>query len=181
MYARLKPADRGWAEAWQREVHAALTRYEDVVIDPSAFVSPDAHLFAEPGRAIVIGPGAAVGAEVFVHGPVTVGAHTSLNPRVVLDGGRAGVVLGQGVRVATGASLFAFDHGTAADLPIREQPVRSRGIRVGDDVWIGANAGITDGVTVGDGAVVAMGAVVTHDVEPGWLVGGVPARPLRRR
>ena len=61
---------------------------------------------------------------------------------------------------------------------MREQPVTSRGIVLGADVWVGANAGITDGVTVGDHAVIAMGAVVTKDV-PAWaVVAGVPARVI---
>jgi len=59
--------------------------------------------------------------------------------------------------------------------------VRSRGIRIGRDVWVGANAGITDGVSIGDHAVVAMGAVVTRDV-PDWaIVAGVPAVVLGDR
>jgi acetyltransferase-like isoleucine patch superfamily enzyme len=53
--------------------------------------------------------------------------------------------------------------------------------RVGNDVWIGARAIILDGVTVGDGAIIAANAVVTKDVQPYTIVGGVPAKLLRRR
>ena len=54
-------------------------------------------------------------------------------------------------------------------------------VTIGSDVWIGARAMIVDGVHVGHGAVVAAGAVVTKDVEPYSIVGGVPARVLRYR
>lgn len=181
LYFRLKDHDRAWAAAWQAEVHAALAAVERVHLDPGCFVAPCAHLFAEPHREIVVGAGSAIGAEAFVHGPVTLGRDVSLNPRVTLDGGRAGITVGDGSRIATGATLFAFDHGFAPGTPIRGQPVRSRGIVVGADVWIGANAGVTDGVTIGDGAVIAMGAVVTRDVPPGAVVAGVPARVVKRR
>ncbi len=58
-----------------------------------------------------------------------------------------------------------------------------RGDRViiGNDVWIGHAAILLPGVTVGDGAVIAAGAVVSRDVEPYTIVGGVPARPIRKR
>ena len=52
---------------------------------------------------------------------------------------------------------------------------------IGNDVWIGARVTIMRGVTVGDGAVLAGGSVVTKDVEPYTIVGGVPARPIRKR
>ena len=99
----------------------------------------------------------------------------------ILGGGRAGIVIGSKVRIAAGAKLFAFEHGLAAGAPIVDQRTTSAGIRIGDDVWLGANAGITDGVTIGSHAVVGMGAVVVDDV-PAWvIVGGVPARVLGDR
>ncbi len=52
---------------------------------------------------------------------------------------------------------------------------------IGNDVWIGQNAVIMDGVHVGDGAIVAAGAVVTKDVPPYAIVGGVPARVIKYR
>ena len=54
-------------------------------------------------------------------------------------------------------------------------------IRIGNDVWIGYEAVIMAGVTIGDGAIIAARAVVTKDVEPYRIVGGVPAKPIRKR
>ena len=106
---------------------------------------------------------------------------SSVGTRCNLDGGAAGIVVGEGTRIATGVAIYAFDHGMAPDREVRTQKVRSRGIHIGADVWIGANAGVTDGATIGDHAVVAMGAVVTRDI-PAWaMVGGVPAQVIGDR
>ena len=63
--------------------------------------------------------------------------------------------------------------------PFVEQGITAQGIVIEDDVWIGSGAVITDGVRVGRGSVVAAGAVVTKDVPPHTVGGGVPARVLR--
>jgi acetyltransferase-like isoleucine patch superfamily enzyme len=181
LYFSLKDKHRVWAEPWQQAVQDRLRALETMSIGSGCFVAPDARLFGEPGRGIVIGNGVSIAAGAFVHGPVNIGDHVSLNARVSIDGGSAGVAIGEGTRIASGAVIYAFDHGLMAKETIRGQGVTSRGIRIGRDCWIGANAGITDGVTIGDGAVVAMGAVVTRDVAPGVIVGGVPARPIGRR
>jgi acetyltransferase-like isoleucine patch superfamily enzyme len=76
--------------------------------------------------------------------------------------------------------LAAVDHVYSDPArPFVEQGITAQGIVVEDDVWIGAGAIITDGVRIGHGAVVAAGAVVTRDVAPHTVVGGVPARVIR--
>lgn len=181
LYFSLKPHHRAWAEPWQREVQDFLRDSETIQIGEGCFISPDAHLFAEPGRTLVIGDRCSIAAAAFVHGPVVLANEVSLNARVSIDGGASGVRIGEGTRIATGATLYAFDHGMAPDRTIRSQPVKSKGISIGADVWIGANAGVTDGVTIADHAVVAMGAVVTRDVPPYAIVAGVPARLIGDR
>ncbi len=54
-------------------------------------------------------------------------------------------------------------------------------INIGNDVWIGANCTILDGVTIGDGAIIAAGAVVTKDVESFGIYGGIPAKKIKKR
>jgi hypothetical protein len=104
--------------------------------------------------------------------------------RAALDGIR--VVGGLELAVAVGIAwrsqrvvIIPANHVFARlDVPINRQGFTAKGIHIGRDVWMGANATILDGVTTGDGAVVAAGAVVNHDVPSYQIVGGVPARRI---
>ena len=87
-----------------------------------------------------------------------------------------GLTIGDRVQIAAGCVLTTRGH--PLDLPRHGRNVDAP-IVVGDDVWLGAGAILLPGVTVGRGAVVAAGAVVTEDVPPMTIVGGVPARPIR--
>jgi len=181
LYFEAKPEIRAWAELWQAELREQLSALEHVVLDEACFIARSARVFAEPHRGITVGPRAAIAADAFLHGPIELGPDVSINPFAVLDGGKKGIVIGAGTRIASHASVYAFEHGLAPDQEIRAQPVSSRGVRIGQDVWIGANASITDGVSIGDHAVVGAGAVVTRDVAPFAIVAGIPAQPIGDR
>ncbi len=181
LYFTLKPKHLVWARPWQAEIQRRLTEQETVELGDDCFIAPEAAIFAELGKPIRTGARCTVAAQAFLHGPMTLGDDVSINSRASLDGGGAGLVIGSGSRIATGACLYAFDHGLDPARFVHEQPVTSRGITLGVDVWVGAQACITDGVRLGDHAVVAMGAVVTHDVPAYAIVGGVPARVIGDR
>jgi len=181
LYWSLKPKHRLWAEAWQMAWQAYLQSMETITIGKDCFISPDAQLFAELGRPIVIGDGCFIAADCVLHGPITMGRQVGINHHAVLDGGRAGIVLADQARLAAYTHLYAFDHGMKLDQTIHEQAVTSKGIHIGQDVWLGAHVGVVDGVTVGDYAVVGMSSVVTRDVEPYMIVAGSPARVVGDR
>ena len=90
---------------------------------------------------------------------------------------QGGIYLGDRVLVGQNVVLATLNHGMD---PAHRADLYPAPIRIGDDVWIGANATVLPGVTVGDGAVVADGAVVTRDVPPLTVAGGVPARVIKR-
>ena len=70
-----------------------------------------------------------------------------------------------------------YDNAQYENSPIRKNP----SVIIGNDVWIGANVVVLPGVTIGDGAVLAAGAVVTKDVPPYTIVGGNPAKIIKKR
>ena len=181
LYDTLKAKDRAWVEAWQRDIHASLMALETIEIGEDVFIAPQAQLFAEPGRTIRIAGGVRIAADAVLHGPITLGAHVSINHHVTIDGGRKGVHVGAHTRIAAYATLYAFNHGLSAGDLIRDQAVTSLGIHIGEDVWVGAQAGIVDGVCVADGAVIGMNAQVTRDVAPLTIVAGNPAAPVGMR
>lgn len=114
-------------------------------------------------------------------GFIKIGSNCTIHPYCVLLG-EGGITIGDDVRIATSTVIVSANHIYAdRDVPIRKQGMEAKGIKIGNDVWIGANCAILDGVTIGNGAVVAAGAVVNRDVSAYAVVGGVPARLLKYR
>jgi len=110
---------------------------------------------------------------------ITIGEDCLIGEYCVIRG-QGGVTIGDRVYTSPFTQIIAVNHvfdDPAA--PFIHQGITAEGITIEDDVWMGAGAVITDGVTVGRGAVVAAGAVVTKDVPPHTVVGGVPAKIIK--
>jgi acetyltransferase-like isoleucine patch superfamily enzyme len=139
--------------------------------------------------------------ELVAKGVVTMGQHTYGTPKIRVWGDSAGhllggrVAIGSFVSIASDVEIFTggehrIDWVTTYPLRIvfglpgaytDGHPASKGDVVIGNDVWIGSGVRIMSGVTVGDGAVIAAGALVTNDVRPYAVVGGVPAREVRRR
>src|SRR5512138_56480 len=113
------------------------------------------------------------------HSRIKIGSDCLVGEYSVIRG-QGGVEIGDRVYTSPFTQIIAVNH--VFDDPTRpfiDQGITAEGIVIEDDVWLGAGAVITDGVRVGKGAVVAAGAVVTKDVPPHTVVGGVPAKLIK--
>jgi maltose O-acetyltransferase len=115
-------------------------------------------------------------------GMVSVGDNCYLGTDVQLYPWNAPITMGNNVLVAAGVRMITRKHGFAdIDMPMSEQGYENAPIVIEDDVWIGFQAVILPNVTIGHGSIVGASAVVTRDIEPYSIVGGVPARLIRKR
>ena len=111
-------------------------------------------------------------------GDVIIGDHTRVGLHNTIIGP---VTIGDHVNLAQGITVTALNHNFAdTDKRIDEQGVSTIPVVIEDDIWIGANAVVLPGVTIGHHSVVAAGAVVTKDVPPHSLVAGVPAKIIKQ-
>ena len=111
-------------------------------------------------------------------GDVLIGDHTRIGLHNTIIGP---VTIGNHVNLAQGITITALNHNFSdTSLRIDEQGITTRQVTIADDVWIGANAVVLPGVTIGSHSVVAAGAVVNKDVPPGHIVAGVPAKIIKK-
>ena len=127
---------------------------------------------------VKIGKGSTIHMGAVFYDPtnIKIGEDTIVGEKTVLDG-RASLVIGDHVDIASEVMIYTSQHDIHdPKFVAKENPVIIR-----DYAFIGPRAIIIPGVTIGKGAVVAAGAVVTHDVEPYKIVGGVPAKEIGER
>jgi acetyltransferase-like isoleucine patch superfamily enzyme len=115
--------------------------------------------------------------EVFNPKGLSVGAHTIIGRRCLMDCRGSEITLGRNVNFGSQVVFVCAKH----DIQSPTFAHSYAPIVVHDYAWISLRATVLGGVTVGEGAVVAAGAVVTSDVEPYTVVGGIPARPIGER
>lgn len=115
-------------------------------------------------------------------GELALAEQVSLSPGVHLGADNGRIEIGRCSAIGPGTVIRAANHRfSRRDVPIMRQGHAPGTVIIEEDVWIGANCVITPDVRIGRGAVVGAGAVVTRDVAPFSIVGGVPAKVIGRR
>lgn len=109
------------------------------------------------------------------------GKNISVGKNVFINSGcrfqdQGGITIGDGAFIGHNVVLATLNHGIA---PEKRSTIYPAPIVIGQKVWIGSNATVIAGVTLGDNAIVAAGAVVTKDVAANTIVGGVPAKTIK--
>ena len=119
------------------------------------------------------------GAEIRQPTNLKIGKGSIIGDNAILDA-RAGIEIGENVNFSSNVRIWTFQHDYR-DPYFRCNSEHYGRVVIGNRVWIGPHSIILHSVTIGEGAVIAAGAVVTKDVEPYTLVGGIPARPIGKR
>jgi len=134
---------------------------------------------------LTFGPGCTVSSFTKIkasEGPLSIGAHTGFATGCFLSSGAAGLHVGHDVLFGPNVSVMAshYEHGEL-DVPFEQQGQRSKGVRIGNNVWIGAGTVVTDGASIGDNTIVAANSLVSRRYPPSVIIQGNPARVIMRR
>jgi acetyltransferase-like isoleucine patch superfamily enzyme len=169
------------------EKNVRLRFASNILLGKGAYLDESVYIHACPGG-VTIGDNTLImhGAILHVynfrglpHSGIRIGRDSLIGEYSVIRG-QGGVTIGDRVYTSPMTQLIAVNHVfDDPNRPFIEQGITAQGIVVEDDVWLGSNAVVTDGVRIGRGAVIAAGAVVTKDVPAHTVVGGVPARVIR--
>lgn len=168
--ARVAGDNRISSGAWLKDT-------SNIRIGRKCKIHADASVDASRSTGVVFGDQVTLNRYAYVQGGqggVRLGNRVEINNFSIVNG-TGGVDIGDDTLIGPGVRIISYQHRYAAGQTIRSQPTEGKPIRIGRDCWIGANAVLLAGVTVGDGAVVAAGAIVTKDVPSGAIVAGVPA------
>ncbi|HHY86620.1 MAG TPA: acyltransferase [Verrucomicrobia bacterium] len=148
-----------------------------------AFVSPQSRV--QVTDLITFGPGTVVKAYAVINtmgGRIQFGKRCAISCFNHIGTGKADIIIGNYVRFGPHASATGSSRKfKRRDALIIDQGHEHRGLRIGDDVLVGAAARIMSGITISTGAVIGAGAVVTKDVPEYAIVAGVPAKIIGER
>ena len=164
-----------------------VSLYEILLL--TVFNLPRAKVFSNIKKFILVCMGAKIGKNPIIYPRVWVfpvkqliiGDNVDLALGVIITT-NGGVEIGDRVLIGYNTQILSANH----NIPGKKYKIFYSGhdyskVTINDDVWIGANCIILPGVTIGEGAIIAAGSVVTHNVEPYTIVGGTPAKKIKKR
>jgi acetyltransferase-like isoleucine patch superfamily enzyme len=159
--------------------HALLSSQLSTPLDPSVVVLGAVEVHGtgkiQVGRDTLLYP--ALYLETEEDGSIQIGNGAVLSRGVHIVS-RARITIGQGTMIGEYTSIRDANHLRLPGVPIRDAGHIAKPIAIGNEVWIGRGVAILGGVTIGNGATIGANAVVTHDVQAGETVAGVPAHPI---
>ncbi len=136
----------------------------------------------QPRSQMTIGAGSGMAPNVSLRfgSLIKIGQNCHIGERCYLwagpDQGR--IIIGDFTSLAPEVFITTSDYQFKAGTPFRQQPKTEKDVVIGRDVWLGARAIITAGVTIGDGSIIGAGSVVTKDIPANSIAVGVPARVI---
>lgn len=147
------------------------------------YISPKAEV--DYTSLIQIGPGTRISSFAQIkaaRGPLRIGSNVSITLGCCIATGPKGITIGDDCMLGPRVTI----HGTSyrhsrLDLPIRLQEVTSKGVRINNNVWIGAGTVILDGSEIGEGVIVSPNSVVASKLPPNTICEGNPAKPVFQR
>jgi acetyltransferase-like isoleucine patch superfamily enzyme len=115
-------------------------------------------------------------------GTISIGDDTHIQPRCQMSAYKGTIKIGARGEIAPNCGLYPYDHSFLPGVPIRRQPLKTKGgITIGDDVWLGFGVIVLDGVHIGNGAIVGAGSVVTKNIPEEGIAVGNPAHMIGTR
>lgn len=168
-----------------------LTAFARSILDPRTYLHAfrlahfSAYSHVQQTRRLHRGPGVSFAPNVSFRNAERIwigeGSHIGEHSVIWAGNSTGRVVLGKKALLAPNVTITASNYGIERGTPVMDQPKLEADVVIGDDVWLGANTVVLAGVTVGEGAIIAAGAVVTKDVPPFTIAGGVPAKVIGER
>jgi acetyltransferase-like isoleucine patch superfamily enzyme len=120
--------------------------------------------------------------KIKIVGPFTMGEMVHIGTGSFLHVGPAPLEVGDDVLISPNCTIITSNYRyDRLDIPLNQQGTTSKGIRIGRNVWVGANAVVLDGADIGDNAIVAAGSVVSGRIPPNTIVQGNPAKVIFTR
>ena len=146
-------------------------------------ISPRAEV--ELSKNLKIGTGTEIGSFTKIKatsGELVIGKNVSVGTGCFIAAEAGGVKIGDYCMIGPNVCIIGNDYRyDRLDVPVAKQDKISKGIVIGNDVWIGAGCSIIDGVTIGDHCIIAPNSVVTKSIQPGYIAQGFPAEVIFER